>query len=114
MFLSDTPINYQLSFHDAASPIMELIINFHNYVMFYMCLIIILVSYMLLSIILSFSSGQRLIAHKYLIHGTELEIVWTILPAVVLMGIALPSFQLLYLMDEVVESGVTIKAIGSQ
>jgi cytochrome c oxidase subunit 2 len=69
---------------------------------------------MLLSILLSFSSTQRLIAHKYLIHGTELEIVWTILPAVVLMAIALPSFQLLYLMDEVVESGVTIKAIGSQ
>ena len=114
MYLIGCAVENQLSFLNPVSPVMELIINFHNYVMIYIVLIMILVSYILISIILTFSSSRRLIAHKYLIHGTMLEIIWTILPAFILMALALPSFQLLYFMDEIVDSGLTIKAIGSQ
>ena len=114
MYLIGCAVENQLSFLNPVSPVMELIINFHNYVMIYIVLIMILVSYILISIILTFSSSRRLIAHKYLIHGTMLEIIWTILPAFILMALALPSFQLLYFMDEIVDPGLTIKAIGSQ
>eukprot|EP01135_Chromosphaera_perkinsii_P001473 Nk52_evm2s179 gene=Nk52_evmTU2s179 len=44
-----------------------------------------------------------MISHKYMVHGTLIEIIWTIMPAVVLMAIAFPSFKLLYLMDEIID-----------
>jgi cytochrome c oxidase subunit 2 len=112
--LFDVPVDGQLSFQDAATPVMEQLINFHNYVFIYMWLIITLVGYMLLAILYHFNSGKRLIAHKYLIHGTQIELIWTITPAIILMAIAFPSFQLLYLMDECIEPGVTVKVVGSQ
>ncbi len=114
MHLIGCAVENQLSFLNPATPVMELIINFHNYVMIYIVLIMILVSYILVSIMLTFSFSSRLIAHKYLIHGTILEIIWTIIPAFILMALAFPSFQLLYFMDEIVDPGLTIKAIGSQ
>ena len=50
--------------------------------------------------------------HRYLIDGTSIEIIWTIIPAVILIFIAFPSLKLLYLMDEVIDPALTIKAIG--
>jgi cytochrome c oxidase subunit 2 len=52
--------------------------------------------------------------YKYMNHGTILETVWTILPALVLVAIAFPSFRLLYLMDEVISPTLTIKIVGNQ
>jgi cytochrome c oxidase subunit 2 len=49
-----------------------------------------------------------------IVHGTTIEIIWTIFPSIILMFIAIPSFALLYSMDEVVDPAVTIKAIGHQ
>ena len=51
---------------------------------------------------------------RYLVDGLTLEIVWTVVPAIILIGIALPSMQLLYLMDETVDPSLTIKIIGHQ
>ncbi len=113
-FIFDVPVDYQIGFQDAATPVMESLINFYNYVFIYMTLVVVLVTYMLAAILVSFNSGKRLISHKYLIHGTEIELIWTITPALILIAIAFPSFQLLYLMDEVIEPGVTIKVVGSQ
>ena len=47
-----------------------------------------------------------------IVHGTTIEIIWTIFPSIILMFIAIPSFALLYSMDEVVDPTITIKAIG--
>ena len=110
----DIAEEYQIGFQDAASPIMEGIVNFHNYLLIYMTFVIGLVLYMMVSIITKYSKGKRSISHKYLVHGTQIELVWTITPAIILMLIAFPSFQLLYLMDEVIEPGITIKVIGHQ
>ena len=52
--------------------------------------------------------------YKFLIEGTLVEIVWTIIPAVILLFIAFPSLKLLYTMDEVIEPGITVKVIGHQ
>jgi len=54
------------------------------------------------------------IAHKYLTHGTVLELVWTVSPALILIAIAFPSFKLLYLLDEVISPTLTIKIVGNQ
>ena len=114
VILLDVAENYQLGFQDAASPIMEGIINFYNYVFIYLTFVTIIVIWMLISVIINFSNSTRVISHKFLIHGTEIEFIWTITPALILMVMAFPSFQLLYLMDEVVEPGMTLKVIGHQ
>jgi cytochrome c oxidase subunit 2 len=62
----------------------------------------------------TFRNQKKLIAHKYINHGTLIEIIWTITPAIILITIAFPSFKLLYLMDEIVDPAITIKAIGRQ
>jgi cytochrome c oxidase subunit 2 len=51
---------------------------------------------------------------RNVIHGTEIEIIWTIIPSIILLFIALPSFSLLYAMDEIIDPRLTIKAIGYQ
>jgi cytochrome c oxidase subunit 2 len=61
-----------------------------------------------------YSKKNNPIALKRLREGTTLEIIWTITPAIISLTIALPSFKLLYLMDEAIDPTVTIKAIGHQ
>lgn len=105
---------YQLGFQDPASPVMEGIVNFHNYVMIYIVFIVVGSFWMLTSILIEYSKSNRVISHKYLIHGTTIEIIWTVTPAIILVLIAFPSFKLIYLMDEVVDPAITVKVIGHQ
>jgi cytochrome c oxidase subunit 2 len=63
---------------------------------------------------LAFTKDKKAISHKYLIHGTFIEVVWTITPALILVLIAFPSFKLIYLIDEVIDAAITIKVVGHQ
>jgi cytochrome c oxidase subunit 2 len=60
-----------------------------------------------------FAASRNAIPSK-IVHGTTIEIAWTVTPSLILMIIALPSFALLYSMDEVVDPAITVKAIGHQ
>ena len=66
------------------------------------------------SVIYYYNSQSWAFTHKYLNHGTLIELVWTITPALVLIAIAFPSFRLLYLLDEVISPTITIKVVGHQ
>jgi heme/copper-type cytochrome/quinol oxidase subunit 2 len=59
-----------------------------------------------------FSSTRSGIVYKYLNHGTVIELIWTISPALVLIAIAFPSFKLLYTLDEVIDPALTVKVTG--
>lgn len=107
-FYFDSPEFGQLSFQDAGSPVMEEIIFFHDQVMFIIPVIAVLVLWLIYR---SLSSAYY---YKYLTEGTVIEIVWTVIPAVILVFIAFPSLKLLYLMDEVLDPALTIKAVGHQ
>jgi cytochrome c oxidase subunit 2 len=61
-----------------------------------------------------YNTNKSPIAHKYLTHGTVLELIWTVTPALILIAIAFPSFRLLYLLDEVISPTITIKVVGHQ
>ena len=98
----------QLGLQDASSPLMEELIYFHDYTLIILILITVLVSYGLTSLLTS-SFTKR-----FFLEGQELETIWTIIPAIILIFIAFPSLQLLYLMDEVKAPFLTIKAIGHQ
>ena len=71
MYLIGCAVENQLSFLNPVSPVMELIINFHNYVMIFIVLIMILVSYILISIILTFSSIHNFIIYIFLSKGIK-------------------------------------------
>nr|YP_009515532.1 cytochrome c oxidase subunit 2 [Montagnia macrospora]AVK39479.1 cytochrome c oxidase subunit 2 [Montagnia macrospora] len=104
---------WQLGFQDPATPIMEGIINLHHDLMFFICTISIFVSWMLARTLWHFEESQNITASA-LAHGTFIEIIWTVTPALILLIIAVPSFSLLYAMDEVISPTITIKTIGHQ
>nr|AVI16135.1 cytochrome c oxidase subunit II [Sardinella longiceps] len=98
----------QLGLQDAASPVMEELLHFHDHAL----MIVLLISVLVLYIIVSMVSTK--LTDKYILDSQEIEIVWTILPAVILIMIALPSLRILYLMDEINDPHLTIKAMGHQ
>jgi cytochrome c oxidase subunit 2 len=112
--LCDAPEPWQLGFQDGATPVFEGIVELHNTVFFYLVVIRVGVTWVMGSIIINFDSTKNPIIYKYTNHGTLIELVWTITPALVLIIIAFPSFKLLYLMDEVISPSMTIKAVGHQ
>ena len=64
------------------------------------------------SIIWNFNKARNKLVYRYLNHGTLIELIWTVGPALVLVAIAFPSFKLLYLMDEVIDPAMTVKVTG--
>jgi cytochrome c oxidase subunit 2 len=109
---NDAPLPWQIGFQDPASPGFTGIIDLHNNVCFYLVLILGSVFWILSAVIFYFNKNT--ISAKYLNHATFAEVVWTISPAFILMLIAVPSFSLLYILDEVISPSMTIKAVGHQ
>jgi len=98
----------QLLFQDAASPIILQLISFHDHTLIILTLVLTVVRYAIYSLIVNKYS------HRYLIEAQQIETIWTILPAIILLFLALPSLRLLYLTDEVSQPRITLKAIGHQ
>nr|YP_002456272.1 cytochrome c oxidase subunit II [Manouria impressa]ABR21218.1 cytochrome c oxidase subunit II [Manouria impressa] len=98
----------QLGFQDAMSPIMEELLHFHDHTL----MIVFLISTLVLYIITLMMTTK--LTHISTMNAQEVEMVWTILPAIVLITIALPSLRVLYLMDEINNPHLTIKTMGHQ
>ena len=113
-FSNDAPEAWGLFFQDSGSPQMEAIVELHNNIMFYLFIILFGVGWIMLSIIRNYNSKKAEISNKYVNHGTLIELIWTITPAIILILIAFPSFKLLYLMDEVTDPNLTIVVEGHQ
>nr|AEP27596.1 cytochrome c oxidase subunit II [Kyklioacalles aubei] len=93
---------------DSASPVMEQLMFFHDHTLLILIIITILVGQMLISMLFN------KFTYRYLLNGQMIEMIWTILPAIILILIALPSLRLLYIMDEIYNPLITVKAIGHQ
>nr|YP_010598410.1 cytochrome c oxidase subunit II [Deroplatys truncata]UIX55354.1 cytochrome c oxidase subunit II [Deroplatys truncata] len=100
--------NANLGFQDSASPLMEQLSYFHDHSMFIITMIVITVSYMIMALMVNKFSD------RHVMDGQYLEIFWTVLPAMVLVFIALPSLRILYLIDENTNPTLTLKTIGHQ
>lgn len=98
----------QLGFTNSASPLIEQLIFFHDHAILILILITTLVGYFMVSLALNSY------VNRYLLDGQIIEIIWTVLPAVILIVLALPSLRLLYLIDETTEPSITLKTIGHQ
>nr|AQP26673.1 cytochrome c oxidase subunit 2 [Microtermes sp. RDCT089]AQP28326.1 cytochrome c oxidase subunit 2 [Microtermes sp. RDCT048]AQP30077.1 cytochrome c oxidase subunit 2 [Microtermes sp. RDCT148] len=97
-----------MSLQDSASPIMEQLIFFHDHALMIMLMIITTVMYTMISII------QNKQTSRFILEGQMIETIWTVAPAIILVFIAMPSLRLLYLMDEVHNPALTLKAVGHQ
>lgn len=111
---NDAPEPWQIGLQDSATPTHEGIMELHDSILFYLVVIFFAVTWLLTSVVYHYNSNQTQIVHKYANHGTLIELIWTITPALVLIAIAFPSFKLLYLMDEVISPSMTVKVVGHQ
>ena len=112
----DAPTPWGIYFQDSATPQMEGLVELHDNVMFYLSIVLFTVGWILVSIVRKFTNAQSLtfLSSKYTSHGTSVELIWTIIPALILIFIAFPSFKLLYLMDEVSDPAMVVLAEGHQ
>nr|WFP43307.1 cytochrome c oxidase subunit II [Sanaa intermedia] len=90
------------------TPIMEQLTFFHDHTLLILLMITTMVAYIMISLLFNKYT------HRLLLEGQMIEIIWTILPAVILIFIALPSLRLLYLLDESMNPMITVKTIGHQ
>nr|CAC69938.1 cytochrome C oxidase subunit II [Lithobius forficatus] len=97
-----------LSFQDSSSPLMEHLTFFHDHTMIIILLITMLVGYMMASLLMT-NLPNRLLTEQQ-----SIETIWTLVPAITLIFIALPSLRLLYLLDEASSPSMTLKTIGHQ
>nr|UKG19948.1 cytochrome c oxidase subunit 2 [Haemaphysalis longicornis] len=97
-----------MSFPDSNSPIMEQMSFFHDHSMLIILMITIITIYMVMNIIINNLTSRSMMESQ------EIEIIWTIIPAITLIFIAMPSLHLLYLTDELFSSQMSIKIIGHQ
>nr|QOL00792.1 cytochrome c oxidase subunit II [Xenogryllus marmoratus] len=97
-----------LNLQNSCSPLMEQLIFFHDHTLIILLMITILVLYIMTTLTINN------LTNRYLLEGQLIEIIWTILPAIILIFIALPSLRLLYLLDESMEPLITLKSIGHQ
>nr|QLY90294.1 cytochrome c oxidase subunit II [Caenis robusta]UJG45451.1 cytochrome c oxidase subunit II [Caenis robusta] len=97
-----------LSFQDSNSPLMEQLTFFHDHTLLILVMITTLVGYLMISLFFNQYTN------RVLLEGQTIEVIWTILPAITLVFIALPSLRLLYLLDEISDPAITLKTVGHQ
>nr|YP_009441658.1 cytochrome c oxidase subunit II [Byturus ochraceus]AOY39177.1 cytochrome c oxidase subunit 2 [Byturus ochraceus] len=93
---------------DSGSPLMEQLSFFHDHALLVLVIITILVGQLMISLLFNKYTN------RYLLEGQMIELIWTILPAITLIFIALPSLRLIYILDEINNPSITIKTLGHQ
>jgi len=107
------PKPLQIGFQKPATSVMEGVVYFHVDLFVFLSFICVFVLHIFWMCLTFFNKKNTKIVNKF-VHASTLEIVWTIIPALILIVIAIPSFSLLYSIDEVIEPLLTFKAIGHQ
>ena len=107
------PSPWQLGFQQSAAPTMDDIIWFHDFVLWIIVAITVFVLALLLIVIVKFNAKANP-APSRTTHNTLLEVLWTVIPVVILVVIAVPSFRILFVQLNVPPSDLTIKATGNQ
>jgi cytochrome c oxidase subunit 2 len=112
--LADKPTPWQLGFQEPASPVAERLFSFHDDLLLIVCIVVTLFVVGLLTyVIINFNEKANPKPSK-ITHNTLLEIVWTTVPVLILIVIAIPSFKNLYYMDKTHEADMTLKVTGYQ
>lgn len=110
----DSGENWQIGFQDPATPIMQGIVELYDDIFFFLIVVICTVFWLLFRLIWNFNSHANKLIVKEIKYGEIIEVVWTIVPAILLLFVAVPSFTLLYSMDELIDPMLSVKVIGHQ
>jgi cytochrome c oxidase subunit 2 len=107
------PKDWQITFQEAASENMTMITDFNNFLLILMTVISVFVLGLMLYVMVRFNARANPEPSKTT-HNTLVEVVWTVVPIVILVVIAIPSFRLLYFQRDIPEADMTVKAVGYQ
>lgn len=111
--LAAQPLPWEINFQPAASPVMERIEDFHTLLVWIITAISLFVLALLLWVMFRYNARSNTTPSR-VAHNTTIEIIWTIVPVIILVLIAIPSFRLLYFEADIPNPDVTLKAIGKQ
>ena len=107
------PKDWQITFQEAASENMTMITDFNNFLLILMTAISVFVLGLMLYVMVRFNARANPEPSKTT-HNTLVEVIWTVVPIVILVVIAIPSFRLLYFQRDIPEADMTVKAVGYQ
>jgi cytochrome c oxidase subunit II len=110
---SGQPSHWQMGFQQAATPVMENIVWFHDFLLWLIVAITLFVLALLAIVVVRFNSRANPTPSRTT-HNTLLEVMWTLVPVIILVAIAVPSFKLLFLQLTIPQADVTVKATGKQ
>ena len=110
---SGQPSPWQLGLQQAATPVMDDVIWFHTFLLYIIAAIAIFVLVLLLIVMVRFNARANPTPSKTT-HNTTIEVIWTVVPVLILVAIAVPSFRLLFLQQTIPPADVTVKATGRQ
>jgi cytochrome c oxidase subunit 2 len=108
----DAAVNYQVTIQDPATNCLEWMANFYDLIMADLVLVLAVIFFLIASLIIN--SNHHKDSNTYFSHSQNLEIFWTIVPALILLSIAYPSFNLLYSLDDLTDPVLTVKIVGHQ
>lgn len=111
--MADQPRPWQTGLQEAATPLMEDIVSFHDLLLIIITVISLFVLALLVIVVLKYNAQSNPTPSRTT-HNTTIEVLWTVIPVLILVVVAIPSFKLLYKSDVVPKTDMTIKAIGSQ
>lgn len=107
------PTPWQLNLQTPATPVMEQMVSFHNLLLWIITGISLFVLALLLICIFRFNERANPVPSKTT-HNTLLEVIWTAVPVLILVTIAVPSYRLLYFVDRISDADMTLKITGNQ
>jgi len=107
------PAPWEFRLQEAASPVMETITSFHNGLLVVITLVTLFVLGLLIYVMVKFNARANPVPSRTT-HNTLIEIIWTLAPVLILVGIAIPSFRLLFLELDLPKADITVKATGKQ
>jgi cytochrome c oxidase subunit 2 len=111
--LADKPVPWQLGLQPPVSDVAKRVYDFHDGLLWVITAISVFVLGLLAYVIVKFNRNSNSTPSKTS-HNTLVEIVWTVVPVIILVGIAIPSFKLLYFMDRAANAEMTLKVVGHQ
>jgi cytochrome c oxidase subunit 2 len=107
------PAPWEYKLQEAATPVMENIIWFHNLLLWIITIITLFVLALLITVVVKFNARANPVPSRTT-HNTLIEVAWTLIPVLILVSIAVPSFRLLFQELDIPKADVTIKATGNQ
>ena len=107
------PAPWEFKLQEAATPVMENITTFHNLLLWIITIITLFVLALLITVVIKFNARSNPVPSRTT-HNTLIEVAWTLIPVLILVAIAVPSFRLLFLELDVPKADLTIKATGKQ